>query len=64
VERIAGALADLFARAGLPAHLRGAGVTSALLPTMAELAMEDVGHETNPRPVTADDLEALYRAAL
>lgn len=64
VERVADALAALFADIGLPRRLREAGVTRPLLAPMAGLAMEDGCHLSNPRTVTRQDMLALYEAAL
>ena len=35
-----------------------------MLEPMTELAMRDGCHLLNPRPVTREDMEAMYRAAL
>jgi alcohol dehydrogenase class IV len=51
-------------RAGLPDGLRAEGVTEADIPKLADKAVEDACHRCNPRPVTRDDLAALYRASL
>jgi alcohol dehydrogenase class IV len=64
VERIAAALEALFAGIGLPSHLHQVSVTSALIPAMADLAMQDACHLLNPRPVERRDMEELYHAAL
>ena len=64
VERIATALEQLFAAVGLPARLRDVSVTAALIGPMTELAIQDGCHRSNPRPVTREDLAALYHAAL
>ncbi len=64
VERVADALAALFADIGLPKRLREAGVTRALLAPMAGLAIQDGCHLSNPRNVTRQDMLALYEAAL
>ncbi len=50
---------------GLPTSLRQAGVDENLIPVMATSAYQnDLNWTTNPRPVTRDDLEQLYRRAL
>jgi 4-hydroxybutyrate dehydrogenase len=49
---------------GLPEGLRAEGVTEADIPKLADKAFEDACHRCNPRPVTRDDLAALYRASL
>ena len=47
-----------------PEGLRAEGVTEADIPKLADKAIEDACHRSNPRPVTRDDLAALYRASL
>ncbi|HLK39077.1 MAG TPA: iron-containing alcohol dehydrogenase [Polyangiaceae bacterium] len=59
-----GALRDLRKRVGLPEGLRSEGVTEADVPRLADKAVEDACHRSNPRPVTRDQLAALYRASL
>jgi alcohol dehydrogenase class IV len=58
------ALKSLRAQIGLPAGLRGEGVTEADVAKLAEKAAEDACHQSNPRPVTKDDLARLYRESL
>jgi alcohol dehydrogenase class IV len=48
---------------GLPARLREAGVREGDLPRIAEKALEDASHRTNPRPCAEADLLAVARAA-
>ena len=62
--RAADAVRLLSRRIGLPARLSEAGVTAEQIPQMVPQAVEDASHRTNPRPCTAADFEALYRAAL
>ena len=61
-------LAALKRTVGIPATLsaRAAGrqVTVADLPALVAVAEKDLCHQTNPRPCTAADFEALFRAAL
>lgn len=45
---------------GLAAH----GVTPAHFPRLIEIATADICHQTNPRPCTAADFDALFKAAL
>jgi alcohol dehydrogenase class IV len=55
---------QLIVDTGLPTRLRDAGVDEALIPAMADHAYHlDTNWMSNPRPVTKDDLEALYRQA-
>ena len=58
------ALRALRKRVGLPDGLRPEGVTEADIPKLADKAIEDACHRCNPKPVTRDDLAALYRASL
>ncbi len=61
---LAGALRDLRKRTGLPGGLRAEGVDGADVDGLADKAFEDACHRSNPRPVTRDDLRALYAASL
>jgi alcohol dehydrogenase class IV len=58
------ALRTLRRRAGLPEGLRPEGVAEGDISRLADKAIEDACHRSNPRPVTRDDLAALYRASL
>jgi alcohol dehydrogenase class IV len=58
------ALRDLRKRCGLPEGLRAEAVEESDVAALADKAIEDACHRSNPRPVTRDDLAALYRAAL
>ncbi|MGA7123302.1 MAG: iron-containing alcohol dehydrogenase [Polyangiaceae bacterium] len=51
-------------RVGLPDGLRAEGVTEADVAKLADKAIEDACHRSNPRPVTRDDLAGLYRKSL
>jgi 4-hydroxybutyrate dehydrogenase len=51
-------------RVSLPEGLRPEGVVDSDVPKLAGKAFEDACHRSNPRPVTRDDLAALYRASL
>jgi len=68
LDRSANTCADavraLRKRVGLPEGLRAEGVSEADVPKLADKAIEDACHRCNPRPVTRDDLAALYRASL
>ncbi|MBK7216976.1 MAG: iron-containing alcohol dehydrogenase [Candidatus Promineofilum sp.] len=48
---------------GLPTRLRDVGVTEAMIPELTKHARVDLNWATNPRPVSEEDLEAMYRAA-
>jgi len=54
----------LRARLGLPRGLRAVDVAEKDLEGLADLAIEDACHTSNPRPCTRDDLLALYQASL
>jgi 4-hydroxybutyrate dehydrogenase len=58
------ALRALRKRLGLPEGLRAESVGEADVPKLADKAIEDACHRSNPRPVTRDDMAALYRASL
>lgn len=49
---------------GLPQRLRDVGVQEGQIQAMAENAMADWSHSSNPRPCSVVDMIALYRAAL
>ena len=49
---------------GLPVRLRDAGVTSAHIETLADLAFADFAHPNNPKPVSRQDFKFLYTEAL
>jgi hypothetical protein len=58
LKRAIGIPATLAARSG------GRAVTAADLPALVGIAVKDLCHQTNPRPCTASDFEALFRAAM
>jgi alcohol dehydrogenase class IV len=55
---------DLNDAIGIPDKLSAFGVTAEMIPDMVEKATEDGCHVNNPRPCTAEDMRALYEAAL
>jgi alcohol dehydrogenase class IV len=57
-------LAQLKARIGIPAKLAGKGVKAEHLPRLVEIAVNDICHQTNPKPCTATDFERIFREAL
>ena len=61
---LAAFLESLLPRAGATAGLEQTGATAADLPALAEMAAAQWTAGFNPRPVTAADLEGLYRCAL
>lgn len=48
---------------GIPRSLAEAGVSPHASPSLVQRALTDSALRRNPRPVTADDIEQLYRAA-
>ena len=58
------AVAKLISEVGLNQRLRDLGVQDAQIDALADQAIEDGCHRTNPVPVTRDDLKALYQASL
>jgi alcohol dehydrogenase class IV len=63
-ESLPDALRYLRARVGLPGGLRQEGVTLADLDKLADKAILDACHRCNPRPVTREDLRALYAESM
>src|SRR5882672_289951 len=63
-SRCGQALRALRERVGLPGGLSAEGVTEADVAKLADKAVEDACHRSNPRPTTRDDLAGLYRASL
>ena len=49
---------------GIPSHLREVNVKAEMIPRLAQQAMVDQCHLTNPRPCTEQDMINLYRQAL
>jgi 4-hydroxybutyrate dehydrogenase len=56
-------ISGLFREIGLPSGLRAYGVKESQLDAMSDQAFEDSCHQTNPVPVTRNDLRALYQMA-
>ncbi len=57
-------LRELKASIGILGPLTRYGVKAEQLPRLVEIATADICHQTNPRPCTAADFEALFKAAL
>jgi 4-hydroxybutyrate dehydrogenase len=55
---------DMNARLGLPENLSAMGVTASQIAALVEPALADHCSATNPRKLTAPDMEGLFRAAL
>ncbi len=49
---------------GIPSRLRTVNVKAAMIPTLAQQAVADQCHLTNPRPCTEQDMINLYQQAL
>ena len=60
----ADAIRNLRKRLGLPDGLAAEGITKADIPKLADKAIEDACHRSNPKPTTRDDLAKLYEASL
>lgn len=61
--RTADVVADFASYLGAPRRLRDLGVQADQLPSYAVTALQDVCITTNPRPLSADEVLALLRAA-
>ena len=57
-------LRTLKARVGIKGKLRDHGVKAEQVPRLVEIAVADICHQTNPRPVKADDFKRLFEAAM
>lgn len=57
-------VAQLCKEVGIPSRLREVKVTAGMIPTLAQKAMADGCHLTNPRPCTEQDMMNLYRNAI
>jgi alcohol dehydrogenase len=63
-ETLARRIGELMQLAGLPTRLGACGVSTGILPLLAEEANQQWTARFNPRPVTERDLLGLYEAAL
>lgn len=61
---LADRIRELADEVGAPKGLAAIGVTEAMLPQMAQTTLKDACLTTNPREADAQDIEALFRAAL
>jgi len=64
VDHLAALKRDVGIPATLSARASGRAITAADLPALVAVAVKDLCHQTNPRPCSAADFEALFRAAL
>jgi len=62
--RAIAAVRGLLREVGLPEGLKAHGVRESQLAGLADQAFEDPCHQTNPVPVTRDDLYRLYQQAM
>ncbi len=60
-ERGVTAVRQLMIDIDLPLRLRDVGVTEAMIPELADNAIIDLNWTTNPRAITRDQMEMLYR---
>ena len=57
-------LGHLKQQVGITGTLSAHGVKKEQIPQLVDIAVRDICHQTNPRPVTAQDFERLFAAAL
>ncbi|HEY0824619.1 MAG TPA: iron-containing alcohol dehydrogenase [Ramlibacter sp.] len=57
-------LGHLKQQIGITGTLSSHGVKQEQIPRLVEIAVQDICHQTNPRPVTAQDFERLFMAAM
>ena len=57
-------LRDLKRSIGITGTLQSHGVRQEHIPKLVDIAVQDICHQTNPRPVTAQDFERLFAAAM
>lgn len=57
-------LQQLKAQVGITGRLSDHGAKKEQIPRLVEIAVADICHQTNPRPVTAADFERLFAAAM
>lgn len=57
-------LGHLKQQVGITGTLSSHGVKKEQIPRLVEIAVKDICHQTNPRPVTAQDFERLFAAAM
>jgi len=48
----------------LGAYAAGRPVTRADIPALVEVAINDICHQTNPRPCTREDFERIFAVAM
>ncbi|MEM9487344.1 MAG: iron-containing alcohol dehydrogenase, partial [Cyanobacteria bacterium P01_F01_bin.116] len=55
---------ELSTAIGIPPSLRSIGISTSVVGKLVNIAIEDICHPLNPRPVTEDDFYAIYQDAL
>lgn len=63
-QALPGALRELRARLGLASRLSQLGVRRESIEPLAQMAFEDLCHQSNPRPCSREDLHQLYLQSL
>jgi alcohol dehydrogenase class IV len=57
-------LAALKGRIGIPAKLGAKGVTAQHIPQLVDIAVNDICHQTNPKPCSRADFERIFSQAI
>jgi alcohol dehydrogenase class IV len=57
-------LVALKARINIPAKLGAKGVTAQHIPELVKIAVDDICHQTNPKPCNAKDFERIFSSAI
>lgn len=57
-------IVQLKAQLGVPATLAAAGVTAAQIDALVEVAINDICHQTNPRPCAREDFARIFAEAI
>ena len=52
------------AQLGVPAKLAAVGVKTAQIDALVEVAINDICHQTNPRPCTREDFARIFAEAI
>jgi alcohol dehydrogenase class IV len=57
-------IVQLKAQLGVPAKLAAVGVKTAQIDALVEVAINDICHQTNPRPCTREDFARIFAEAI
>jgi alcohol dehydrogenase class IV len=57
-------IVQIKAQIGIPAKLATVGVKTAQIDALVEVAINDICHQTNPRPCTKEDFSRIFAAAI